>query len=70
MTNIYIGLGIVALGLVNLWVTFSYPSFFNHLDQMKQSYGERRGLMAHLAFYVGLPVIGGLVFALSSFLST
>ncbi|MCI5045323.1 MAG: hypothetical protein MRY72_11555 [Aquisalinus sp.] len=66
--NLLIGVGIMLLGLFNLWMTFAQPSFFDQLENMKQTYGETPGLIGHLAIYAGLPIIGGLALITSGFL--
>ncbi|WP_306251740.1 hypothetical protein [Parvularcula sp. IMCC14364] len=66
--NLFIGGGIILLGLFNLWMTFAQPSFFDQLEKMKQAYGEVPGLIGHLVIYAALPVIGGLALIVSGLL--
>ncbi len=66
--SLIIGLLVAGLGLFNLWMTFANPKFFDHLEEMKQTYGEVPGLIGHMVMYVCLPIFGGLIFLASEFL--
>ncbi len=69
MWIIFLGVGIMGLGLFNLWVTFANPAFFDHLEEMKKTHGTTQALIGHIAIYAALPVVGGLTLIFSSLLA-
>ena len=68
ITSLLIGGGIIALGLLNLWLLRSNPAAVPMLDEFKRTLGERNGAAAHFSLYVGLPLFGGGLYVLSGLL--
>ena len=65
VTTVCGGLAMVAFGAVTTVLRIVRPQIFSKLEPMKRRWGERAGFRIHVPGYSILPIVAGIVIALS-----